>query len=359
MEIVSCIKEFSGDLAKGCAQCILGRKSVLFITGLCHYRCFYCPISDDKRNVDIVKINELVVDNPDSEEGMMAVIDEIKKCSSTGVGITGGDPLAKLERTLNYISVLKKIFGSDFHIHLYTSLPYVDVDAICQLEDVGLDEIRFHVDLDRKEEWEKLQLGVGRKVYVGVEIPSIPGKEKETKELLDYCKELGLTFVNLNELEYSDISDNSLIEKGFRTKNELSYGIKDSEELAKKLVEYGKEINLSVHYCSASFKDEVQLGNRLRLRAQNVKKDYDMVDEEGLLTRGEVRGENIEEIMDFLQDMYQVPDDLISLEEDRLLVASWVLGELAAVIKGQFDCELFIVTEYPTADHFIVEKHSL
>ncbi|MFP3348773.1 MAG: radical SAM protein, partial [Thermoproteus sp.] len=34
----------SGPLAKGCDMCLVGAKAVIFITGLCRYRCFYCPV---------------------------------------------------------------------------------------------------------------------------------------------------------------------------------------------------------------------------------------------------------------------------------------------------------------------------
>ena len=43
-----------GNLAKGCKQCVKGEKTVLFITGKCSLRCFYCPISDQKKNKDVI-----------------------------------------------------------------------------------------------------------------------------------------------------------------------------------------------------------------------------------------------------------------------------------------------------------------
>ena len=64
-----------------------------------------------------------------------------------GAGITGGDPLMKLERTTKYIKTLKTKYGKKFHVHLYTSLNLVTETALEQLYTAGLDEIRFHLDL--------------------------------------------------------------------------------------------------------------------------------------------------------------------------------------------------------------------
>lgn len=371
----TCEKIKNGDLTFGCKQCIEGRKSVLFITGKCHYQCFYCPISDDKRGLDLVKINELVVSKPDSPTGIAKVINEIKLCKSWGVGITGGDPLLAIDRTCKYIVELKKTFGKQFHIHLYTSLQCVTLDKLLKLEKAGLDELRFHVPLDKKDLWKRMTFAKDLKLLVGVEIPAIPGTLEKTKELVNYCKNSGIIkFMNINELEFSDISEEKLTEKGYYVKNELSYGIKDSETLGIAIVEYGKEINFPIHYCSASFKDEIQLGNRLLLRAQSVAKAYDEVDEQGMLTRGEIlltsegvaEEFNLKEIKEALQDYYDIPNEMIDLEDTRIIIAPWILEEINRDIQdhkedfsfGEF-IKANIVKEYPTSDHFNLEKNPL
>ena len=91
-----------GSLPKGCRLCAAGKKSVFFITGVCNAGCFFCPISEQKKNNDVIFINERPVKKNND------VIGEINACRSEGVGITGGDPLARIDRTCAYIRKLKE-----------------------------------------------------------------------------------------------------------------------------------------------------------------------------------------------------------------------------------------------------------
>ena len=118
--------------------------------------------------------------------GIKEIIKEIKLCGSKGIGITGGDPLARIERVIKYIKALKKRFGKKFHIHLYTPLNLVDGKKLKKLYDAGLDEIRIHPDLNSKKEWEKIVLALNYKWRVGVEIPAVPGLKRETIEIINY-----------------------------------------------------------------------------------------------------------------------------------------------------------------------------
>src|SRR5881628_3489363 len=42
-----------GALPVGCRQCTDGSKMVLFVTGICSFHCFYCPVSDEKMYKDV------------------------------------------------------------------------------------------------------------------------------------------------------------------------------------------------------------------------------------------------------------------------------------------------------------------
>lgn len=337
-----------GALAKGCQLCVQGRKSVVFITGLCARHCYFCPISDKKRNKDVVYINEWPTQNKRD------ILKEIKLCSSKGAGITGGDPLIKTERCVSFIRLLKKSFGKKFHVHLYTPLNLVNEKSLEKLYDVGLDEIRFHPDLDEGSNWDRIFLANKFNWHVGVEIPSIPGKEKETKKLIDFIKGK-VDFLNINELEISDTNAQNLVEMGFKPKNRISYGVKGSEELALKLLKYCKEKVKNVHYCTTKLKDRVQLRKRIMFRAKNVKKDYDLVTEDGMLYRGAVFCKEPKKVMKSLMKDYDIPKSLIEFDKkkNRILTASWIVYELRKDLKRK-GLTLALVEEYPTYDQLEV-----
>lgn len=131
------IDSFFSYLPKGCSFCKHGSKMVLFITGICYQNCFYCPLSEDKKNKDDIFANQYKIS---SDEEIISIA---KEMNANGTGITGGEPLIKINRVLKYINLLKMKFGKYHHIHLYTSIP-ASFNTLYLLSKVGLDEIRFH-----------------------------------------------------------------------------------------------------------------------------------------------------------------------------------------------------------------------
>ena len=126
----------TGPVAEGCEHCINGSKMVLLVTGKCGWGCFYCPVSLEKKGLDVIYANEGRVTTDDE------IIAEAESMDATGTGITGGDPLVVLDRTVHMIELLKGRFGPEHHIHLYTAT--IDPEKVARLEAAGLDEIRFH-----------------------------------------------------------------------------------------------------------------------------------------------------------------------------------------------------------------------
>ena len=334
-----------GNLAKGCQYCVKGSKLVLFITGLCPRKCYYCPISDKKHNKDITYADEWPINDVDE------ILQEAKLISAEGAGLTGGDPLARLERTTSYIKALKRQFGIKFHIHLYTSFDLVNENSLKQLYKAGLDEIRFHADIDSSKLWNKIELAKKFDWDIGIEIPVIPNKKKQIKNLIDYFNDK-IDFLNLNELEFAD-NQFSRLPSSFKTKDNLSYAVKGSEQLALELLNYIKKQypKLNTHYCTAKLKDKVQLAKRIKRRAKNIAKDYDIIDKEGLLIRGAIYCNNLLKIKKQLIKEFKIPNSLIEIDKrrNRILTGAWIVSKLKKELKEK-KLKIAIVKEYPTFD---------
>lgn len=365
-----------GSLPKGCRYCVRGEKLVLLVTGVCSRSCWYCPLSGEKAGKDAVVANEWWISDKRD------VITETLLSGAKGAGITGGDPLCRIERTVGYIKALKKEFGNEFHIHLYTTGENVTEKKLSRLYDAGLDEIRFHPRfLDENTDLTPIKLALGFRWDVGVEVPAIPGRVVKTKKFLKKVDEMGVAFANINELEISETNAVQMEERKMRPVNGVSFAVKGSKDAAEKLLSYALEnLKLSVHFCTVKLKDSVQLRNRLKKRAKNTAREYDVVTGEGLLIRGAVYVKGDEPSFGYskkaktkpksiaalkryakrLENEYGLGDDLAGMDQEgnRLLVAPWVLEEIAGKVKedGFFPA---ILEEYPTWDRLITDLRAL
>jgi hypothetical protein len=261
-----------------------------------------------------------------------------------------------MDRTLHYIRLLKMEFGPQHHIHLYTST--VDRKKFQDLAEAGLDELRIHPQVEtwRSLENEGIEEAVaGLGIPVGFEVPAIPGEEDGLKNLIDLAERAGLDFVNLNELEFSHTNAESLNERGFNVIDDVSSAVKGSAAMAKRLLR--QERRVTVHFCSSSFKDVVQLRNRIKRRARRVANKYDLVTDEGLLIKGIIETPEPEAVAQRLHSEYDVPRNMMGPdpERKRLEVAPWILEELFP----ELGLECYIVEVYPTADHLEVERRPL
>jgi len=345
-EYMECGSVRNGPLAVGCQHCVEGGKMVLFITGKCDMGCYYCPVSLEKKGKDVIYANELKT----SEK--RAILEEAESMNATGTGITGGDPLMNVERTVNAIRMLKDHFGEDHHIHLYTAT--FDLEKVKTVAEAGLDEIRFHPPVKmwtRMGETGLKEIVESVNIDVGIEVPALPDYRDELQEMVDYVKDLGIKFINLNELEFSESNWNMMNSHSYDLVDELSSAVYGSEQTALHIIDLYP--NVPILFCSSTFKDGVQLRNRLIRKAEKTAKEYDVITEDGTILRGVLYGD-LKSAVKILMEDYDVPEELMFLDEERnrLEVASWVLEELSEELP--FKC--YIVEEYPTADRLEVER---
>ncbi|MGB9708157.1 MAG: radical SAM protein [Candidatus Pacearchaeota archaeon] len=251
------------NIAEGCKYCIKGKKLVLFISGVCSRACFYCSLSSKRKNKDIVWANEREC------HSIKDVIEEVRASKAMGAGITGGDPLCRLERTIRYAKALKQNFGNSFHIHIYLPTKLVTRAKLKKLSRY-IDEIRFHPNFLTsdinviKEEIEKIRLA--SKLWpienIGIELPLLPNKFIETLRIIRAVSHF-IGFVNLNELEISD-TNFDYITKHYKL-NQDTYTIKGSREAGLKIMQELKKSKLKIHLCTAKTKNLYQYKNRLKL----------------------------------------------------------------------------------------------
>ncbi len=337
-------------IARGCEVCEKGAKLVLFVTGICDLDCFYCPVSEKRRGKDIAWANERPIVNEED------LIIEAERMRALGAGVTGGEPLLRLERCCRFISILKEHFGEDFHIHLYTAKA-PSLESIKKLKKAGLDEIRYHILAEKQ--WKSIEKAVSLGLDVGIEIPVFPNEEGRILGMAERLGRVGGTFINLNELEFSDTNAERMLKRGYIPKSEYSYGVKGSEETAKKAIAIAEERGILLHYCSSSYKDSVQLRKRLLRTAKNIAKPYEEVTEEGLLFKGIIEIEHptlqrLKEVKRYLVKRYGVPNGLVEVDVEKMRIET--SPEIASFFSDKISYRCFLVEEYPTYDRLEVER---
>jgi pyruvate formate-lyase activating enzyme-like uncharacterized protein len=328
-------------------HCRRGGKLVLFITGECRLGCFYCPLSEKKYGHDVIYANERPV------KRATEAIEEAEAMDATGTGVTGGDPILRLDRTCKWIHALRSRFGDGHHIHLYTATPITRTVAE-RLVSSGLDELRVHVPAaswNRPDPYLKcLRNASTHGIDVGVEIPVVPKMGKDLDHLLDELEGTGISFVNLNELEFSDTTISAM--SGYESVGD-GYAVKGSRAIAEKAVR-SRDRDYAVHFCSVRYKDSGQLRRRLIRRARNTMRRFQEVTDDGTLLFAIVEGEKRVALDEFAR--LKVPNALYAWNEKRhrLELAAWIADRLASrLCRG---LKLYIVEEYPTWDSLEVER---
>lgn len=328
-------------LTPGCRICRQGAGLVLFVTGNCPRCCFYCPLSEERRGRDQVFADEMPV------QEIADILKEAFAIDALGTGITGGEPLLKLDYVLDCIRSLKNALGQSHHIHLYTGL-LPGREVLERLKQAGLDEIRFHPPIS---EWshpvglkEALRQAKTLGLIAGVEIPSI----KPAPAIIEAVRDAD-AFLNVNELEFSETNYAGLAEAGFLPED-LGSGAIGSKEVAR---EHFLKDDVKAHFCPSCFKDAVQLKERLLRRANRTARPFDHVSEEGTIIHGIIEGD-LQAALQILGDL-AVPQDMYSCLEGRIDIAAPILEDITNELKSA-SCILSIIEKYPFEDGLVVER---
>ena len=200
--------------------------------------------------------------------------------------------------------ILKNEFGDDFHLHMYTSIPF-KAEWANDFAEAGLDEIRFHfLDLDSEKYTETMAACVESGMLTGVEIPCEPDKENELMELLETMRDMPVEFLNLNELEITVGNHDNMEVRGFNLSDEITAGAAGSGELAIRMrdrvmaasigapdPEDGKvrePYSYHLKFCTATYKDSGQLRRRFIRRGEHTISPHEILTEDGTLLFGAI-----------------------------------------------------------------------
>ncbi len=317
-------------LSKGCVLCQKGAKMVLFVTGRCHRSCWYCPLSKERKGKDVTYANEHKVKHPED------IIRVAESMSAEGTGVTGGEPLLALDRVIELTGMLKQHFGKDHQIHMYTAKAPSD-DELDRMKGF-IDEIRLHPP---HECWEGIEGSAfirsaeharNRGFAIGFEVPALPGLE-HLAAALPY-----LDFLNINELEWGETNAAEMRRRGFVLADDIHNAVAGAAGWAEPL-----RNNPKVHFCSSSFKDSVQLRERLKRIARNTARPFDEITDDGTVVYGVVEPARRDRsrCMAFFTD--RIGRDNFQDCGDHLETAWWLLAEAGDTLPGK----KYVVERYP------------
>ncbi|MEF8852139.1 MAG: radical SAM protein [Haloarculaceae archaeon] len=329
-------------ISEGCEQCAKGGKLVLFVYGYCDQRdCFYCPLGENRKNVDQVYANERPVGSDED------VLEEAHRMDALGASVTGGEPQEAMGRTTRYLSLLKEEFGDDFHTHLYTGITG-GRENMRRLSEAGLDEVRFHPPYEQwgdlhGTEWEDI-LYIAREEGLTPAF-EIPGIRPET-EFLEFLDEGAADFCNVNEFEMSQGNYRRMQEQGYELREGHMSAVEgegsDREDILDVMGDHEK-----VYFCTSVFKDAAQHRRRLKRMARTVRRPFDEITDDGTLVYGKTTAppERFAEL--------GVPGEFYTVKSDHVEVAWWLLEEMVG--DGDLD-RGEIIEQYPTYNGTVVER---
>jgi pyruvate formate-lyase activating enzyme-like uncharacterized protein len=158
----------------------------------------------------------------------------------------------------------------------------------------------------------------------GIEVPALPGLELLAPALPF------LDFLNINELEWGETNAYAMRERGYELADDLHNAIDGAKGWAEELVKHDK-----VHWCSSSFKDSVQLRERLKRIAENTARPFDEITGDGTIVYGLLEPEPgcHDAILAFCRE--RLEPDSFSDEGDTIEMAWWLIEKHADELAGK------------------------
>jgi pyruvate formate-lyase activating enzyme-like uncharacterized protein len=244
-------KPFAHAVSPGCRLCGEGHWSCLFVNNRCNCNCFYCPAP--QVNTAIPETQGITFDNSENYIGY------IKKLGFKGVGLSGGEPLLTFPTTIDFLSKIKKEFGTSVYVWMYTNGTLLDEEKATKLAETGLDEIRFDLTATAYNTT-KLKLTLGKIPNVTVEIPAIPDEIDALKKMVIEIDNLGVNYLNLHQIRLTPFNLEKLIDRNYTFLHGQKVTVLESELAGLEIINFvfQQGLRLPVNYCSFHYKNHYQ-----------------------------------------------------------------------------------------------------
>jgi uncharacterized protein len=272
-------KPHLGPLSLGCQLCGTSNSIYHFINSACTRTCCFCP-QDRSQNID----------SPPEVDGIPFVKDEdfinyLKTFHIKRVGITGGEPLLVLDKLISRIKSIRKNLRDDVYIWLNTNGDLTTRETLLKLHAAGLNEIKFNI-CAQNYDLSAVKLALSYIPLVTVEIPAIPEDLEITKTAILEMEAIGVSFLNLIQLEISQDNYRKLgIHQFHLHHRQFMLPVFESEICALQLMLFRQEkgLRLPVSYCGFPYRFEMTNAMRSKRYNQFELKGWEEVTETGLI----------------------------------------------------------------------------
>ena len=261
---------YTRRLPPGCRGCLAGKGTNAFVTGLCTRDCFFC--FNQKPRTDELVVHGIRIAEPE------AALEVIRRYNLRSVGVSGGEPTLRPERLLRLVRALRTL-PFRVRIDLYTNGDRLSDELLSQLKDAGLDALRFNV-VAREFDIEPVERALRYFDETAVEVPVIPERLAEMKDMVLRLDALRVPFLNIHELFACRENSARVAAKGYASGGEtgdtlLWEPVAGADEAALSLLLFALEntAHLSVYYCSCRTQEDISTrGMRRRLRLTAVER---------------------------------------------------------------------------------------
>lgn len=182
---------FTRSLPESCKPCLEGRGSNVCVTTRCTRDCFFC--FNPQPRADAMSIHGRSVSS-NAEAG-----DLLKSLAVRSVGLSGGEPLLALNRTLSLLQTFRDELGPEARLDLYTNGDLLTPTIARVLKKSGLDGARINLvanGFDLKPVLAAFSAGLSAEI----EIPVIPRQARRLKALILELDAMGVSHLILHEL---------------------------------------------------------------------------------------------------------------------------------------------------------------